>query len=157
MSPELFSCYHDRMETYGYMEDSELNLAEEVRQKYRINDEDIQKLIELTAVLTNAERACGILMKQLQDTYHLSDKHRDQLASNINTLCYFPHRAVTDAVSADDTHGTHPVHESIIFKALQKHSLLPEGRPAYERPLPDLREALAELVNIRKPKRRKAS
>ena len=33
------------MQTYGYMEDSELNLAEEIRQKYQINDVDILTLI----------------------------------------------------------------------------------------------------------------
>jgi hypothetical protein len=32
------------METYGYLGDSELNLAEEVRQQYHISDEDMRTL-----------------------------------------------------------------------------------------------------------------
>jgi hypothetical protein len=146
------------METYGYMEDSELNLAEEVRQKYRINDEDIRKLIDLMAAATSAERACDIYMKQLQDTYHLSRKHRDQLKGSISTLCYFPHRAVMDTVGADGTYGTHPVHESSIFQALQEGRVLPQWRPAYKSPRPGLlRTALANALKETSKKRRKAS
>ena len=82
---------------------------------------------------TKAERACNLHLKHLQDSYHLSRKHRDQLRESISTLCYFPHRAVVDTVGADGTFGTHPVHESSIFKALQACKVLPEGRPAYKR------------------------
>jgi len=146
------------METYGYMEDSELNLAEEVRQKYQISDEDIRTLIDLMAVATKAERACDIHMKQLQDTYHLSRKHRDQLQGSISTLCYFPHRAVVDTVGADGTYGTHPVYESSIFKALQECKVLPEGRPAYTKPRgPSLRTALADVLKETNRTRRKPS
>lgn len=135
------------MQTYGYMTDSELNLAEEVRQQYRINDEDIRKLVKLMAVATKAERACDIHMKRLQDTYHLSRKHRDQLEENISTLCVFPHRAVVDTVGADGSYGTHPVHESSIFKALQECKVLPHGRPAYKpRGGPSLRDALLKQL-----------
>src|SRR5687768_574895 len=146
------------MQTYGYMSDSELNLAEEVRQKYQISDEDIRTLIDLMAVSTNAERACGIHLKRLQDSYHLSPKHRNQLRENISTLCYFPHRAVMDTVGADGTYGTHPVYESRIFKALQACKVLPEGRPAYKNPRPGLlRNALAKALIETTKKRRKAS
>ena len=146
------------METYGYLEDSELNLAEEIRQKYGVSDEDILKLVDLMAGATSAERQCDIHMKQLQDTYHLSRKHRDQLERSISTLCYFPHRAVTDAVGADGTYGTHPVHESSIFKALQECKVLPQGRPAYKSPRPGLlRKALADALKETKTTRRKAS
>jgi hypothetical protein len=146
------------MQAYGYLEDSELNLAEEVRQKYHISDEDIRILIDLMAVATKAERACHIHMKRLQDIYHLSRKHRDQLKESISTLCYFPHRAVVDTVGADGTHGTHPVHESIIFKALQGYHLLPPGRPANKKPSGhSLREALANVLEETNAKRRKAS
>jgi hypothetical protein len=146
------------METYGSMEDSELNLAEEVRQKYEISDEDIRTLVDLMAVATKAERACGIHMKQLKDTYHLSDKHRRQLERSISTLCYFPHRAVVDTVGADGTYGIHPVHESSIFKALQECKVLPQGRPASKSPRPGLlRNALANALKETNKKRRKAS
>jgi hypothetical protein len=146
------------METYGYLEDSELNLAEEVRQQYQVSDEDIRTLVDLMAVATKAERACDIHMKRLQDTYRLSDKHRDQLEMSISTLCYFPHRAVVDTVGADGTYGTHPVHESSIFKALQEYLVLPQGRPSYKRPSrPSLRYALEEVLKSTKKKRRKAS
>jgi hypothetical protein len=146
------------METYGYMEDSELNLAEEVRQKYEISDEDIRTLIDLMAVATKAERACDIQLKRLQDTYTLSRKHRDQLKESISTLCYFPHRAVVDTVGADGTYGTHPVHESAIFKALQACKVLPQGRPAHKSPRPGLlRNALANALKETNKKRRKAS
>jgi hypothetical protein len=149
------ACYDDAMQSYGYMTDSELNLAEEVRQKYEISDEDIRTLVDLMAVATKAERACNIHMKHLQDTYHLARKHRDQLKDSISTLCYFPHRAVVDAVGADGTHGTHPVHESIIFKALQRYHLLPPGRPSYKRHAdPSLRDALLkQLLDVTAPKK----
>jgi hypothetical protein len=146
------------METYGYMQDSELNLTEEVRQKYGISGEDIRKLVDLMAVATKAERACNIHMKRLQDIYHLSRKHRDQLEGNISTLCYFPHRAVMDTVGADGTYGTHPVHESSIFKALQNCKVLPEGKSAYKSPRPGLlRKALANVLQSTNKKQRKAS
>jgi hypothetical protein len=146
------------MQTYGYLEDSELNLAEEVRQQYQISDEDIRTLVELMAVATKAERACNIHMKRLEDTYHLSRKHRDQLKGNISTLCFFPHRAVMDTVGADGTYGNHPVHESSIFKALQECKILPEGRPTYKSPRPGLlRSALANVLKETKTTRRKAS
>jgi hypothetical protein len=141
------ACYDDCMEPYGYLEDSELNLAEEVRQQYQISDEDIRTLVDLMAVATKAERACDIHLKRLQDSYHLSRTHRDQLQENISTLCYFPHRAVVDTVGADGTYGTHPVHESSIFKALQECKVLPEGRPAYKSPRPGLlRNARANVL-----------
>lgn len=47
------------------MSDSELNLAEEVRQKYQISDEDIRTLVDLMAVATKAERDCNIHLKHL--------------------------------------------------------------------------------------------
>jgi hypothetical protein len=149
--------YSEEMKTYGYMMNSELNLAEAVQQKYAISDADIRKLIDLSIVETSAERECGIFMKQLQDTYRLSDKDRHQLASTINTLCYFPHRTVTDAVGADGTHGDHLVHESVIFKALQEHNQLPQGKPRYvpRRATPLLRDTLAEALKTKK--KRKAS
>jgi hypothetical protein len=97
------------------------------------------------------------MWKHLQDTYHLSRKHRDQLQESISTLCYFPHRAVVDTVGADGTRGTHPVHESAIFKALQACKVLPEGRPASKSPLPGLlRNALANVLQETNKKRRKA-
>jgi hypothetical protein len=146
------------MQTYGYLEDSELNLAEEVRQKYQISDEDIRTLVDLMAVAAKAELACNIHMKRLQDTYHLSRKHRHQLQESISTLCYFPHRAVMDTIGADGTYGTHPVHESGIFKALQACQVLPEGRPASKSPPPGLlRKALADALKETSKKRRKAS
>lgn len=146
------------MQTYGYMSDSELNLAEEVRQQYGISDEDIRTLIDLMAKATKAERACNIHLKHLQDTYNLSRKHRDQLQESISTLCYFPHRAVVDTVGADGTYGTHPVHESSIFLALQACKVLPQGRPAYKSPRPGLlRNALANVLKETTKKRRKAS
>jgi hypothetical protein len=109
------------------------------------------------AVATRAERACDTYTKRLQDTYHLSDRPRDQLERSISTLCYFPHRAAVDAVGADGTYGTHPVHESIIFRALQEYHLLPPGRPAYKRPRAILRGALADVLKRTKKKRLKAS
>jgi hypothetical protein len=152
------ACYDDPMQAYGYLEDSELNLAEEVRQKYHISDEDIRTLVDLMAAATKAERACHIHMKRLQDIYHLSRKHRDQLKENISTLCYFPHRAVMDTVGADGTYGNHPVHESAIFKALQECKVLPEGRPAYTSPRPGLlRKDLADVLKETKVKKRKTS
>ena len=102
--------------------------------------------------------SCYIYMKQLQDAYHLSRKHRDQLKESISTLCYFPHRAVVDTVGADGTYGTHPVHESSIFKALQACKVLPQGRPAYKSPRSGLlRNALANALKETNKKRRKAS
>jgi hypothetical protein len=156
------AAYDDKsMETYGYMTDSELNLAEEVRQQYRISDEDIRTLVELMAVAIKAERDCNILMKRLQDSYHLSPKHLNQLRESISTLCFFPHRAVVDTIGADGTHGNHPVHESIIFKTLQEFHLLPPGRPAYKKPsaasVRSLRAALAEVLQNTPKKPRKAS
>jgi hypothetical protein len=91
--------YSGEVKTYGYIQNSELNLAEEVRQKYKISDADIRKLVDLSIVETNAERAVGILMKQLQNKYRLSDKARHQLASHINTLCYYPLLTTLDAVT----------------------------------------------------------
>jgi hypothetical protein len=152
------ACYDGSMDTFGFMEDSELNLAEEVRQKYGISDEDIRTLVDLMAVATKAERACNIYMKRLQDAYHISPKHRNQLKDSISTLCYFPHRAVVDTVGADGTYGTHPVHESSIFKALQECKVLPQGRPAHKSPRPGLlRNALANVLKETNKKRRKAS
>src|SRR5262249_6112745 len=135
------------METYGYMEDSELNLAEEVRQKYHISNVDMLTLIASIRDAAQSEQAQGfspqsVMLRHMQEKYRLPKKHYDQLVQNLSILCVFPHRAVVDTVGADGTDGTHPVHESIVFRALQEYHLLPQGRPAYTRPRgPSLRTA----------------
>lgn len=149
------------METYGYIVNSELNLAEEIRQKYGINNVDMLCLIasirDAQTEQAQGDTSHSVMLRHVQEKYHLTKKDCAQLSSNLDTLCYFPHRAVTDAVGADGTYGTHPVHESIIFKALQEYHLLPKGRPAYKRPPPILRAALANVLKIQNKKQRKAS
>ena len=98
------------------------------------------------------------ILRHVQAKYHLTKKHYNQLVQNLSILCVFPHRAVVDAVGADGTYGTHPVHESIVFRALQEYHLLPPGRPAYTRPRgPSLRDALANVLQSTNKKQRKAS
>jgi hypothetical protein len=154
------------METYGYMEDSELNLAEEIRQKYGINNVDMLCLIAEIRDATQSEQAQGVLpqsdvQRHVQENYRLTKRDYKQLVQSLDTLCVFPHRAVVDTVGADGTHGTHPVHESIVFKALQEYHLLHPGRPAYTKPrgpsLRSLRAALADVLKETKVKKRKAS
>jgi hypothetical protein len=147
----------EAVETYGYMTDSELNLAEAVRQKYRMSDKDIRTLIHQIAIATHTERRYRAFLKGLQGKYMLTDKHRYQLESNPSTLCYFPHRAAVDMVGADGTHGTHHAYESIIFQTLQQHGLLPQGRPA-DAPKhidPSLRKLLADAMKSAKAQARK--
>jgi hypothetical protein len=151
------------MQTYGYMTDSELNLAEEVRQQYQITDVDMLTLIASIRDAAQSEHAQGFtpqsdMLRYVQTKYRLSKKHSKQLVQNLSTLCVFPHRAVVDAIGADGTYGMHPVHESIIFKALQEYHLLPPGRPAYTKPRgPSLRDALANVLQETNRKRPKAS
>ena len=151
------------MQTYGYMTDSELNLAEEVRQQYQISDVDMLCLIAEIKDATQIEPVQDfspqpVMLRHVQTKYRLPKKHYNQLVQNLTTLCVFPHRAVTDAVGADGTHGTHPVHESIIFRALQEYHLLPPGRPAYTKPRgPSLRDALANVLKETNTTKRKAS
>jgi hypothetical protein len=100
----------------------------------------------------------SVLLRHMQEKYRLPKKHYNQLVQNLSILCVFPHRAVVDAVGADGTYGTHPVHESIVFRALQEYHLLPPGRPAYTKPRgPSLRDALANVLQSTNKKQRKAS
>jgi hypothetical protein len=146
------------------MEDSELNLAEEVRQQYQLNDVDMLCLIASIRDAVQIDRGQGfspqsVLLRHVQEKYRLPKKDFNQLVQNLSILCVFPHRAVVDTVGADGTYGTHPVHESIIFKALQKYHLLPPGRSAYNMRHrgPSLRDALANVLKETKVKKRKIS
>jgi hypothetical protein len=90
------ACYDDCMETYGYPEDSELNLAEEVQQQYQITDVDMLYLLASIRDAVQSEQAQGFspqtdMLRHVQKRYRLSKKDHEQLVHNLSTLCVFPH------------------------------------------------------------------